>query len=86
MEVESLSGRLYSKKYMGLVMYTIKKHDNTGDGMDKYVVYKGDKPLMLPCKLTKRQIVQFGTEIEARKYIANVLSLINTGKEYLEIY
>ena len=54
--------------------------------MDKYVVYKGDKPLMLPCKLTKRQIVQFGTEIEARKYIANVLSLINTGKEYLEIY
>ena len=41
---------------------------------------------MLPCKLTKRQVVQFGTKIEAEKYIANVVALISTGKEYLEIY
>ena len=67
-------------------MYNIRKHDKTGDGIPQYVIYKGDKPLMLPCKMTKRQIVQFGTEIEAEKYIANVLALINTGKEYLEIY
>ena len=67
-------------------MYKIKTHDQTGDGIPKYVIYKGDKPLMLPCKMTKRQIVQFDTEIEAEKYIANVLALINTGKDYLEIY
>jgi len=67
-------------------MYTIKKHDKTGDGIPQYVIYKGDKPLMLPCRTTKRKIVQFGTEEEAEKYIANVLALINTGKEYLEIY
>tara|TARA_R110002074_G_scaffold46771_3_gene120348 strand:+ start:944 stop:1147 length:204 start_codon:yes stop_codon:yes gene_type:complete len=67
-------------------MYKIKIHDETGDGIPKYVIYKGDKPLMLPCKMTKRQIVQFDTEIEAKKYIANVLALINTGKDYLEIY
>ena len=67
-------------------MYTIKKHDQTGDGVPQYVVYKGEKPLMLPCKMTKRQIVQFGTEDEAKKYIAYVVSLINAGKEYLEIY
>lgn len=66
--------------------YTIRKHENTGDGIPQYVIYKGDKPLMLPCKLMKRQIVQFGTEIEAEKYIAHVLTLISTGKEYLEIY
>jgi hypothetical protein len=67
-------------------MYNIRKHDKTGDGIPQYVIYKGDKPLMLPCRTSKRQIVQFGTEIEAEKYIANVLALINTGKEYLEIY
>jgi len=67
-------------------MYTIKKHDETVGGIPKYVIYKGDKPLMLPCKMTKRQIVQFSTEIEAQKYIANVVALISTGKEYLEIY
>jgi len=67
-------------------MYTIKEHDQTGNGVPTYVIYKGNKPLMLPCKLTKRQIVQFETRIEAEKYIANVVALISTGKEYLEIY
>ena len=34
-------------------MYTIEEHDQTGDGVTKYVVYKGDH--QSTCKLTKRR-------------------------------
>lgn len=61
-------------------MYVIKYKD------EKWTIYKNDKPLMLPCKLTKLKKVQFDTEEEACNYIRYVSKLISSDKNYLEIY
>jgi len=60
--------------------YTIRKEDS------KFVVYKNDKPLLLPCKLTKLKKVEFEKESEARDYVRYATELFNREKEYLEIY
>ena len=52
----------------------------------KFVIYKNDKPLLLPCKLIKLKKVQFDTKLEAEKYIQDVERLFNSGEEYVEIY
>ena len=60
--------------------YTIRKEDS------KFVIYKNNKPLLLPCKLTKLKKVEFEKESEAIDYIRYVKKLFHNGKEYLEIY
>tara|TARA_B100001778_G_scaffold60621_1_gene47147 strand:- start:2401 stop:2589 length:189 start_codon:yes stop_codon:yes gene_type:complete len=60
--------------------YTVRKEDS------KFVVYKNDKPLLLPCKLTKLKKVEFEKESEAKDYIRYINKLFHSGKEYLEIY
>ena len=41
-------------------MYNIRQEDQ-----DKYVIYKGNNALYLPCKLTKKKKVAFSTREEA---------------------
>lgn len=61
--------------------YNIRQEDT------KFVIYKKDKPLLLPCKLIKLKKVEFDTRLEAEKYIENVEKLLcDGGKEYVEIY
>lgn len=52
----------------------------------KFVIYKKDKPLLLPCKLIKLKKVEFDTKLEAEKYIQDVERLFNSDEEYVEIY
>ena len=59
-------------------MYRIQKEN------DKYVVYKNQYALQLPCKLLKKKKVEFDTEQEASKYIKDVVRLMQKGEEYLE--
>ena len=59
-------------------MYRIQKEN------DKYVIYKNQYALQLPCKLLKKKTVEFDTEQEACKYIKDVVRLIQKGEEYLE--
>ncbi len=61
--------------------YTIRQ-----EGEFRFVIYKKDKPLMLPCKLIKLKKVEFDSRLEAEKYIEDVKKLCNSGKEYVEIY
>jgi len=59
---------------------------NIREDKGKYVVYKGNNALYLPCKLTKKKKVAFSTREEAEKYIEYVDKLIKSGAEYLERY
>ena len=59
--------------------YTIRQEDES-----RFVIYKKDKPLLLPCKLVKKKKVEFDTRLEAEKYIENVIRLVQNGEEYLE--
>lgn len=61
--------------------YTIRQEDES-----RFVIYKKDKPLLLPCKLIKLKKVEFDNRLEAEKYIRDVQKLCNNGKEYMEIY
>ena len=61
--------------------YTIRQEDEF-----RFVIYKKDKPLLLPCKLIKLKKVEFDNRLEAEKYIKNVQKLCDSGKEYMEIY
>jgi|TARA_B100001094_G_scaffold77332_1_gene73669 hypothetical protein len=61
--------------------YTIRQEDEF-----RFVIYKKDKPLLLPCKLIKLKKVEFDNRLEAEKYIRDVQKLCNNGKEYMEIY
>jgi|TARA_Y100000389_G_scaffold24722_1_gene21388 hypothetical protein len=61
--------------------YTIRQEDKF-----RFVIYKNEKPLLLPCKLTKLKKVEFDNRLEAEKYISDVQKLCNSGKEYMEIY
>jgi hypothetical protein len=60
-------------------MYRIKQEDK-----DRYVIYKGNRALYLPCKMIKKKKVEFSTREEAEKYIEYVDKLIKSGEEYLE--
>jgi len=80
MEVKSIFGRLHSEKYMGLIVYRIQKEN------DKFVIYKSDKALLLPCKMLKNKRVEFDNESDAMNYIRYISHLIKSGKEYMEIY
>lgn len=62
-------------------MYNIRQEDT-----DRYVIYKGDNALYLPCKMIKKKRVEFSTREEAEKYIEDVDKLIKSGEEYLERY
>ena len=62
-------------------MYNIRQEDQ-----NRYVVYKGDNALYLPCKMIKKKKVEFSTRQEAEKYIDYVNQLIKNGEEYLERY
>jgi len=62
-------------------MYNVRQEDQ-----DRYVVYKGNNALYLPCKMTKKKKVEFSTREEAEKYIEYVDKLIKSGEEYLERY
>ena len=53
---------------------------------EKFFIYKGQKALLLPCKLIKRKKVCFDTRKEAEEYIEYVLKLITSGQEYMELY
>ena len=59
--------------------YNIRQEDEF-----RFVIYKKDKPLLLPCKLVKKKKVEFDTRLEAEKYIENVIRLVQNGEEYLE--
>lgn len=59
--------------------YNIRQEDES-----RFVIYKKDKPLLLPCKLVKKKKVEFDTRLEAEKYIENVIRLVQNGEEYLE--
>ena len=59
---------------------------NIRQDKDKYVVYKGNNALYLPCKMIKKKKVEFSTREEAEKYIEDVDKLIKSGEEYLERY
>ena len=61
--------------------YTIRQEDEF-----RFVIYKKDKPLLLPCKLIKLKKVEFDSRVEAEKYIRDVKKLCDSGKEYMEIY
>lgn len=58
--------------------YKIKKDQ------EKYVIYKNEKTLYLPCKMMKKKRVEFDTKIEAEKYIKDIVILIQNGQEYIE--
>ncbi len=60
------------------MQYTIREEKS------KFVIYKKDKPLLLPCKLIKKKKVEFDTRLEAEKYIEDVIRLVQNGEEYLE--
>jgi hypothetical protein len=62
-------------------MYNIRQEDT-----DRYVIYKGDNALYLPCKMIKKKRVEFNTIEEAEKYIEDVDKLMKNGEEYLERY
>tara|TARA_B100000073_G_scaffold18789_1_gene14912 strand:- start:350 stop:535 length:186 start_codon:yes stop_codon:yes gene_type:complete len=59
---------------------------NIREDKGKYVVYKGNNALYLPCKLIKKKRVEFDTREEAEHYIKDVKQLMVTGEEYLERY
>jgi len=59
--------------------YNIRQEDES-----RFVIYKKDKPLLLPCKLVKKKKVEFDTRLEAEKYIEDVMRLVRNGEEYLE--
>ena len=59
--------------------YNIRQADES-----RFVIYKKDKPLLLPCKLVKKKKVEFDTRLEAEKYIEDVIRLVRNGEEYLE--
>ncbi len=59
--------------------YNIRQEDES-----RFVIYKKDKPLLLPCKLVKKKKVEFDTRLEAEKYIEDVIRLVRNGEEYLE--
>ena len=59
---------------------------NIREDKGKYVVYKGNNALYLPCKMIKKKKVEFSTREEAEKYIEYVDKLIKSGEEYLERY
>ena len=80
MEVKGIFGRLHSEKYMELIVYRIQKEN------DKFVIYKSDKALLLPCKMLKKKRVEFDNESDAMNYIRYISHLIKSGKEYVEIY
>ncbi len=60
------------------MQYTIREEKS------KFVIYKKDKPLLLPCKLIKKKKVEFDSRLEAEKYIKDAIRLIQKGEEYLE--
>ena len=60
--------------------YHIKEIDN------KFFIYKGQKALLLPCKLMKRKKVCFDSKQEAEEYIKYVVKLVTSGQEYMELY
>tara|TARA_B100000902_G_scaffold183449_1_gene176130 strand:- start:793 stop:981 length:189 start_codon:yes stop_codon:yes gene_type:complete len=62
-------------------MYNVRQEDQ-----NRYVVYKGNNALYLPCKMIKKKKVEFSTREEAEKYIEDVDKLIKSGEEYLERY
>ena len=62
-------------------MYNVRQDDQ-----NRYVVYKGNNALYLPCKMIKKKKVEFSTREEAEKYIEDVDKLIKSGEEYLERY
>ena len=53
---------------------------------DKYVIYKNEYALNLPCKLMKKKRVEFDTQKEAEQYIHDIVKLIKNGEEYIESF